>query len=319
MNFEKLAKIADSIMNPKTVSVSQIKDAKVGDPFDNGDVQGKILEIKTAEDGSKTVVVESQNEDGEVENVEVAITDSDHTDVDAELNDWVEDYKEANGIWLASQVKYGAYELTARQFADELGDIYDDDDIVEEVKNLCACNGVRIIKFFRNNDSVDWQFINKEPKISDGTARENDAMDLFVRELIGKRKAHCPKTGDWELTDTQIFNNGKKVYDLPEKVTVTNLTEIIPEVYKKVEEKIGDSQIQDDGYGYVPDQAMDELLDYGEALFPIPEGKNASDVWSDVDMILQSYVGPNGHVNSSYEEKDGGVYIKIEEEGTEIE
>lgn len=74
-----------------------------------------------------------------------------------DLNDLVEEFKEAKGVSLDEEVKYGDYKVTSKDIANFLSD--DEAEVYDEIVDLFDKSGVTAVRFFQNNDSVDWEFV----------------------------------------------------------------------------------------------------------------------------------------------------------------
>lgn len=318
MNYKKLSKL------------SKVKDSElsVGDIYNDGTYEGKVVDIT-----SDHITLESQNEDGDVVNIEIPIEDS--------VVSYPEFFRQAlyEGFVIPegmdkdlldhyidkADVEVMAYDEPLRVIVnnDVVQIVPIEDSRISDSKTfrvIYSCDGEECYEDFADRDSaLDFADNLEEYQLKvivDSKISDSDEKEQFIMNLLIHHKATCPKTGDWELKGDMLLNNGKEVASVSGTLEegINKISQAIDDTWNSISDSEEDPDIVRLALDAVSDKNINDLYSQGITEVPIPEGINpkefAKEVAFNVDS-LWNLLPEDQNPPLAYDYDDASVYVYV--------
>lgn len=302
-------------------------DLHEGDTYNDGTYSGKVKSVN-----SDDIVVETQNEEGDVVDVTIPkVSDGVAAIQDPTDQDIIESATDPEFICDLIEVISGGENSVTQYVENEDGtlDINIKRPITQDEAKELYTAGVRV--GIEPLNKAGWVTISPNPIV------DSDKFQQFITKLLFEGKATCPKTGVWVNEGGLIKNNGIEVAHISSEMPVTEAFEIVKNAVegakhiKDSELKTGDDYndgtysgkvkevssdnirissqdengneveidipIEDSAVHTVNESNIDDILDKGETIVTYdPEETDPADIVSQIDIELSEYVAPGEEV-----------------------
>lgn len=265
MNLKNLSKVADSDLKLNT-----------GDTYNDGNYTGKVKEIN-----GDNIVIESQDEDGNVVDITIPKVDDSLADLDEpSYEDIMGGINDPEFICqIIEEASDGSNSVDSYvENEDGTLDIHIKRPITQEEAIYLREVGI----------SIGMEALNKGGWVTVGVNPISDSNELeqFIANLLIYKKAKCSNTGEWSIEEGKLKNNGNVVGEVSDKSTVEEAFNTIKEALKKA------SKVSDSALHTVKDSNIDDLLDKGETTIEFdPAETNPSEIVDQLEDELSLYLG----------------------------